>query len=36
MGIREIGNEGTDWNNLARDREKFRALENRITNTNAP
>jgi len=36
MGIREIGSEGTDWNNLARDRDTFRAIENTITNTDAP
>jgi hypothetical protein len=36
MDIREIGSEGTAWNNLAKDRRKFRTLENRTTNIDAP
>jgi hypothetical protein len=36
MDIREIGSEGTAWNNLAKDRGKFRALVNTITNTDVP
>jgi hypothetical protein len=36
MGIREIGSEGTAWNNMAKDRGKFRALDNTKTNIDAP
>jgi hypothetical protein len=36
MGIKEIGREGIHWSNFAMDREKFRALENTTTNTDAP
>ena len=32
MDLRDVGLEGTDWFELAQDRERWRALVNKVTN----
>jgi hypothetical protein len=36
MDLREIGWDGVDWINLARDRDQWRALVNRVMNHRVP
>jgi hypothetical protein len=36
MDLREIGSDGMDWIDLARDRDQWRALVNRVMNLRVP
>jgi hypothetical protein len=36
IDLREIGWDGTDWINLAQDREKWKALVNTVMNLRVP
>jgi hypothetical protein len=36
MDLREVGWEGADWFNLAQDRDRWRALVNKVMNLRVP